>query len=124
MNLDGLYRTALQSNTTKFMDSCVDPKKLSEDLFEKDIIPDHLFNKIMDANSSSGTRDRLQSLFEYLLQAVEKKGIFIKVLQILKDKGGTNAPALAKLLEECFEDLVTKSEIEVNFNNNNKLKFL
>ena len=124
MNLDGLYKTALQKNTTKFMDSCLDPKKLSEDLYEKNIIPDHLYNKIMDANCSSGTRDRLQSLFVYLLQAVEKKGIFIKILQILKDEGGTNAPALAKLLEESFEDLVTESEIEVNYNNNSKLKFL
>ena len=124
MNLDGLYKTALQKNTTNFMNSCLDPKKLSEDLFEKDIIPDHLYNKITDANCSSGTRDRLQSLFEYLLQAVEKKGIFIKILQILKDEGGTNAPALAKFLEESFENLVTESEIEFNFNNNSKLKFL
>lgn len=115
MNLDGLYKAALKRNTTKFMDSCLNPKKLSEDLFEKEIIPDHLYNKIIDVNYRSGTRDRLQSLFEYLLQAVESKGIFIKILQILKDEGGTNAPALAKFLDKSFEDLVTKSEIEVNF---------
>ena len=113
MNLDGLYKAALQKNTTKFMDACLDPKKLSEDLFEKDIIPSHLYNKIIDVNCR--TRGRLQSLFEYLLQAVENKGVFIKFLQILKDEGGTNAPALAKCLEDSFEDLVTKSEIEVNF---------
>ena len=116
MNLVGLYKTALQKNTTKFMDSCLDPKKLSDDLFEKNIISGHFYNKISDANCSSGTRDRLQSLFEYLLEAVEKKGIFIKIIQILKDEGGTNAPALAKLFEESFENLVTESEIEVNFN--------
>ena len=66
MNLDGLYKTALKNKATNFMDSCLDPKKLSEDLFEKEIIPDRLFNKIIDPNSNFGTRDRLQSLFEYV----------------------------------------------------------